>query len=106
MRTRNASGIANQSDHLPALYYFSLMHKSLAQVKVRCHHTTAVIDVHDVAGEEEIGDQRHDAAIGRLYWFPDRTTKVHTKVTGRELTVEHATRAELARDHRGARAYE
>ena len=90
MRTGYAAGVSNQSDHLPAFHGLTDMHERLAHVKVRGDHAAAVVDVHDVAGEKEIVDQRYDAAIGCFDRFADRASKIDAEVSGSELSVEHA----------------
>src|ERR1051325_2502604 len=106
MRSRDPSRCADEPDLLTALHGVTGGNEGLAHVEVARDHTDAMVDVHHVAGEKELVDQRDDAAIRR----PDRLTngaaKIDAEVATRELAVEHATRAESTRDDRGARANE
>jgi hypothetical protein len=106
MRTRHASGVADQADYLTALHYFADMHQRFAQMEVRRHDSAAVIDVHDVASQKEVVDQRHDSAIGRLHRLSHCPAKIDAEVTRSQLTVEEPPRTELAGDYRIARPHE
>lgn len=66
-------------------------------MKIRRHYPAAVIDVHDVAREKEIVDERNDTSICRANRRADSAAKIHTEVSARERSVEHPAAAESAR---------
>src|SRR5262249_46956365 len=66
----------------------------------------AVVDVHDVAGEKKLRDERDDAPIGRENHFADAPTIVHAEVTAGDAAVEDAAGAESTGDLRVAGAQE
>jgi hypothetical protein len=66
-------------------------------MEVRRYQPSAVIDVHHVASQKKIRDQRHYSAIRRSNRLSDPTPKVDAEVAAGELAIEQAARTERAR---------
>jgi hypothetical protein len=103
MRPGHAPRVSNQSNDLSAVHDLADVHQRFAQVEVRRYDSTAVIDVHHVAGEKEIVDERDDPTIGGFHRLADCAAKVHTEVAGGQCTVEETAGTELACNYRSAR---
>src|SRR5688572_17804651 len=104
MRTGYAPGRADEANLLPPLDCLAFGHVRPAEMKVSGHYAAAVIDVHDIAGEEESVHKRDHAAVCRNHRRADPAAEVDAKVPARHDAVEGAAGAEAARDSGGARA--
>ena len=93
-------GRADKSDLLSSHDRVAYRNEWFAEVKIRRNHSAAVVDVDNVAGEEEIVDQRNDSAISGAHRLPNRTPEIDTEVAAGHAAVEDASGTELARDYR------
>src|SRR2546423_4993957 len=96
----NASGVADESDHLPALHRFTDMDERFAHMEVGGNYTAAMVDVNDVACQEEIVHERNDAAIGCPNRLTDRTAEINAEMARGQFSVEDSARAERAGNYR------
>src|SRR5690606_22782221 len=106
VRPGHAPGRADLSDLLPGLDRVALGDRHLAEVEVRGHESGAVVDVDDVPAEEELVDDAHDAAGGRVDRRADGSGEVDARVAALDLAVELPAVAEAARDAAGPRTDE
>src|ERR1019366_10512996 len=80
---------SNQSYHLAALDGVALRDESLAHVKVRGNNSVSVVDVHNVAGEKQTGNERHDTAVGCNDAISRTSPEIDSEVPAGECAVEH-----------------
>lgn len=106
MWTGHAAGRANEADLLAALDGIPDRDECLGQVKVARNDASAMIDVHDVAGEEEIVHQRDYAPIGSNNRIARLPGEIDPSVTARQTSIEESAGSERARDPRAARPQE
>src|SRR5690606_15760657 len=66
VRPGHAAGRADLADLLAGVDGVAPGDRRLAQVEIRGHEAGAVVDVDDVAAEEEFVDDAHDAPRGRV----------------------------------------
>ena len=100
VRARHSARRSNQSDFLPALHRVADGNFRATHVEVAGDETVAVVHVHDVARQKELGDERHDAAVRREDRLTERATIVDAEMAARHSAVEHAPAPEPARDFR------
>ena len=101
-----ATGSSDQTDLLAALHGVANRDLRLAHVEVAGDDAIAMIDVDDITREEELGDEGNDAAIRGEDRIAGRAAIVDAEVAARNLAVEDASVAELARHARWPRAKE
>ena len=97
VRRGNAAGGADEADLLAAFDGVADGDLGEAHVEVAGHDAIAMIDVDDVAGEEEAVDQRHHAAIRGVDRVARGAAVIDAEVAAGDATVEDAARAEAAR---------
>ena len=100
VRGGDATGGADEADFLTALDGVTDSDFGEAHVEVAGHQAIAVIDVDDVAGEEEAVDQGDHAAVRGVDRVARRAAVVNAEVAARDAAVKDATGAETARDSR------
>src|ERR1700681_4949741 len=103
VRSRNATRISDQTNHLSALHCITGRDERLAQMEIRGDDSAPVIDVDDVSREKEIVDERNHTAIRSAHRFADRAPKINAEVTRGERAIEEASGAEFTCHHRCAR---
>ena len=90
VRARHASGRADEPDRLTALNCVTFGDERFAHVKVCRNDTRSVIDVHNVAGEKEIVNERNNSTVGCNDGVSRLSPKVDPKMAAREPAIEHA----------------
>ena len=100
MRAGHTARGAHEADLLAALHGVPHRDECLGQVEVPGDDSRAVIDVHDISGEEEAVDQRNNAPIRGTYRIAGLAGEIHAPVTTRQATIEQSPRSEGARDPR------
>src|SRR5688500_281045 len=98
MGTGHASGRADESNLLSPLDGLAFRYVRPTQMKVSGHDAAAVIDVHDIPGEEESVHERDYAAVCRNHRRTDTASEVDAKVPARNDAIEGASGAEAACD--------
>src|SRR5687768_5156184 len=99
MRPGHAPSGADEADLLSSLDSFAFRYVRPTQMKVSGHYSATVIDVHDIAGEEESVHKRDYAAVCRDHRRADSTAEVDAEVPARHDAAEGTTGAEAARDN-------
>ncbi len=88
MRTGNTSRRANETDFLSALDGLTFGDERFAQMEITRHHAAAVIDVHNVTGEEEIVDERDNPAVGSTHGSADTAAEIDAEVSACHHAIE------------------
>src|SRR5690349_14680735 len=106
MRAGDPSRSPNQPDQLAALNRIPDRDERLGQVEVSGDDTSAMVDVHDVAGEKEVVYQGDDTAVRGANRIAGLAGEIHAPVAARQASVEESPRSEGARDPRAPRPKE
>ena len=104
VRAGHSSCGSNEPDLLSSLYSIAHGHECLAEMEIRGHDASSVIDVDDIAGQEEVVDQRDDSAVGSIHRLTDRSTEIDAEVAAGQVAIEDAPGSKLTGNYRRARA--
>jgi hypothetical protein len=104
MRAGHSSSRSDESDPLSARNRVACRDQRFAQVEIGGYDSAAVIDVHDVAGEKEIVDERDDSAVRGPDRLSDCAPEIDTKMAAGHAAVEETSRSKLTRDYGRPRA--
>src|SRR5690348_18132724 len=96
MRASHTARGPHEANLLPALHGIPDGDERLGQMEVAGHDAAAMIDVHDIAGEEEIVHQRHHTPVRGADGIPRLAGEIHTPVTARQASVEEPPGPERA----------
>lgn len=106
VRAGHSSCGPNESDLLSPLYGIPHCDEWFAEVEIRGHDASAVIDVNDIAGQEEVVDERDDAAVGSVHRLPHGPAKIDTEVAAGQVAIEDTPGSKLTGNYRRTRAKE
>jgi hypothetical protein len=97
---------SDEPDLLSSLYSIAHGHECLAEVEIRGHDASSVIDVDDIAGQEEVVDERDDSAVRSIHRLTDGSPEIDTEVAARQVAIEDTPGSKLAGNYRRTRAEE
>jgi hypothetical protein len=106
MRAGYASGRTDESYLLSSLYGVTDCDERPAEMEIASDDSSAMVDVNDIAGQEEIVDQCNDTAVCGIHRLAGGAPEIDTEVAARHVTVEEASRSKFTGDHRCAWATE
>jgi len=106
VRSGHSTCRSDESDPLSPGDRIAYRHERLAEMKIRGHDSTTVIDVHHIAGEKEIVDESNDSTVRCEHGLSERATEIDAEVATGYLAVEDAAGSEFTGDHRCARSKE
>ena len=88
VRAGHPPALAHPPDQLPPCHGLARCHQRLAEVEVTGNDALAMVQIHHLAGEIEIGDQCDDPGVGRSYRSAALPGEVGSEMPALDLAVE------------------
>ena len=106
MRSGDSPGITDQTNLLTTANCITGRDQRPAEMEVRSHDSPAMIHVHDIPGEKEVADERHNTAIRSKDGRSDYAAEIDPEMPAGHRAVEHPARSEATRHCRSPRSHE